>query len=100
MKNPDRTAVSRLDALPNIGPAIASDLQRIGIHNPQQLVGKDPFELYESLCRKTGQKHDLCLLDVFMSAVDFMQGGEPRTWWSFTAARKAQLDQRNNKGNG
>jgi len=94
MKNPDRNTVSRLDALPNIGPAIAADLNYIGIHTPQQLVGKDPFILYETLCHKTGQRHDPCVLDVFMSAVDFMEGGEPRAWWTFTEARKARLCER------
>ena len=44
MKNPDRDKVSRLDALPNIGKAIAADLHLIGIDHPKKLVGMEPFK--------------------------------------------------------
>ena len=88
MKNPDRKTVSRLDALPNIGKAGMVDLMLIGIKHPQELIGQDAFVLYETLCQKTGTKHDPCVIDVFMSAIDFMQGGEPQPWWVFTEKRK------------
>jgi hypothetical protein len=41
MKNPDRKTVSQLVALPNIGKAMAADLQLIGIDHPKKLIGKD-----------------------------------------------------------
>ncbi len=88
MKHPDRETVSRLDALPNIGKAMAGDLQLVGVIHPKQLIGKDAFELYDRLCEKTGQKHDPCVIDVFMSAIHFMEGGEPLPWWFFTDERK------------
>ena len=88
MKNPDRKTVSNLKALPNIGQAIEKDLQIIGIDHPQQLIGKNPFNLYEALCKITAKKHDPCVIDVFMSAVYFMEGGEPKAWWEFTTERK------------
>ncbi len=88
MKNPDRTTVARLDQLPNIGKAMAVDLELIGIERPQQLIGRDPLVLFHALEEKTGQRQDPCVLDTFMAAVHFMEGGEPRPWWSFTAARK------------
>ncbi|MDA3865062.1 MAG: helix-hairpin-helix domain-containing protein [Deltaproteobacteria bacterium] len=88
MKNPDRDKVSRLVALPNIGKAIASDLHLIGIDHPKKLIGKDPFKMHEDLCAITGKKHDPCVIDVFMSVVHFMEGGEPLPWWSFTQERK------------
>ncbi|BCS97729.1 hypothetical protein DSLASN_33610 [Desulfoluna limicola] len=88
MKNPDRDTVSRLDALPNIGKAMAEDFRIIGIQHPKQLIGKDPYELYETLCEKTGMRHDPCVIDVFISAVHFMEGGEPLPWWAFTEERK------------
>ncbi len=91
MKNPDRQTVTRLEALPNIGPAIAADLRQIGIAHPQALIGKDPFALYDMLCRVSGHRHDPCVIDVFMAAVDFMAGGDPQPWWAFTARRKKQL---------
>lgn len=88
MKNPDRNNVSRLDALPNIGKAMAADLHVIGIDHPRQLIGMDPFTMYDRLCVATGERHDPCVIDVFMSAVRFMEGGEPLPWWSFTPERK------------
>ena len=93
MKNPDRDKVSRLDALPNIGKAIAADLHLIGIEHPKQLIGMDPFKMYEELCATTGQRHDPCVIDVFMSAVHFMQAGETLPWWEFTQERKKHITQ-------
>ncbi|MBF0546042.1 MAG: helix-hairpin-helix domain-containing protein [Candidatus Riflebacteria bacterium] len=91
MKNPDRKTVSELDQLPNIGKSIAGDLKLIGINHPSQLIGKDPFELYDSLCKITGQRHDPCVIDVFISVVRFMEGGDPLPWWAFTEERKERF---------
>lgn len=91
MKNPDRKTVASLEELPNIGPAIAADLKLTGVHNPQDLRGKDPYQLYDILCRKTSQKHDPCVIDVFLAVVDFMDGGKAVPWWHFTAVRKKHL---------
>jgi hypothetical protein len=91
----DRNRVRRLTDLPNIGPACAADLQAIGIHEPAQLVGRSPFELYDQLCEKTGMRHDPCVLDVFMSITHFMDGEAPRPWWEFTALRKRTLAHHN-----
>ena len=84
----DRVRVRQLTDLPNIGKAMADDLRRLGIREPAQLKGKSPFELYERLCRLTGQRQDPCVLDVFMSITAFMSGEPPRPWWDYTAARK------------
>ena len=91
MKSPDRSTVSRLDALPNVGPATARDLQKIGISHPGDLIGMDPFQMYDDLCTRTGVRQDPCVLDGFMSVVHFMEGGEAAPWWSFTAERKKLL---------
>ena len=88
MKNPDRETVSRLDELPNIGKAMANDLHLISIDHPKKLIGKKPFNLYETLCAKSGERHDPCVIYVFMSVVHFMEGGDPLPWWSFTDERK------------
>jgi len=80
-----------LEELPNVGPAIAADLRKIGVHKPQDLLGRDPYTMFDQLSRVTGLRHDLCLLDVFISVVRFM-GGEPKKpWWAYTAERKARL---------
>jgi hypothetical protein len=88
MKNPDRTTVSMLEDLPNIGKAMADDLRLIGIDHPRKLIGKDPFKMYDKLCLATGTKQDPCVIDVFMSVVHFMETGKPYPWWSFTDRRK------------
>lgn len=97
MKNPDRNTVSRLDALPNIGKAIAKDLELIGIEHPQKLVGKNSFVLYDKLCRQKGHHIDHCVIDVFMSAIHFMEGGAPQPWWNFTRKRKLILYEKSNE---
>ena len=95
MKSPDRNTESKLEALPNIGKAIAMKLQSIGIEHPNQLIGKDPFELHAKLCLMKGQKVDPCIIDVFMAAIHFLEHGETLAWWTFTDERKRRLrDQR------
>ena len=88
---PIRTDVPKLEAIPNVGPAIAGDLRLIGLTSPADLVGKDPYELFETLCAMTGTRHDPCVIDVFISAVRYMEGAEPRKWWEYTSERKAFL---------
>jgi len=94
MKTPDRETVSRLDELPNIGKKIAADLESIGIDHPRKLVGKSPAKLYEKLCDRKGVRVDHCVIDVFMSAVDFMEGADPKPWWEYTAERKIIMKDR------
>src|SRR4051794_10681999 len=83
-----RREVARLEDIPNVGPAIAADLRRLGITSPGELPGRDPYAMYDELCRVTGQRHDPCLLDVFIAAVRFMGGGPNWPWWKYTAERK------------
>ena len=80
----------QLEQLPNIGPSIAADLRLIGVQHPQELAAKDAFQLYQALCRATGQRQDPCVLDTFMAATDFMRGAAAKPWWDYTAQRKAQ----------
>jgi Pathogenicity locus len=82
-----------LEQLPNIGPALAADLRLIGIREPQDLRGKDPFVLYQKLCGATGQRQDPCVLDTFMAVTDFMRGAPAAPWWTYTAQRKALFGQ-------
>jgi hypothetical protein len=82
------SAAVRLEDLPNIGPSIASNLRRVGVHRPCDLIGQQPDELYRELCAATGVRHDPCVLDVFMAAVRFVEGEPARPWWHYTAERK------------
>ena len=74
----------------NVGPSIAEDFQRLGLRTPQDLIGKDPWYLFESICRTDGIWHDACVLDVFCSAVDYMNGNAPKKWWEYTSERKSK----------
>ncbi|MCF6177634.1 MAG: helix-hairpin-helix domain-containing protein [Victivallaceae bacterium] len=94
MKNPNRETILLLEELPNIGKAMARDLLLIGIEQPSELIGRDAFELYEKLCAISGKRHDPCVIDVFMSVIHFMEGGEVLPWWAFTGKRKQQVIQK------
>ncbi|KND51440.1 MAG: Mitomycin resistance protein [Parcubacteria bacterium C7867-001] len=91
MKAKTRSAVRTFTDIPNIGPAIAKDFVQIGIKDPVGLQGKDAFTLYKKLCTKTGTRHDPCVLDTFMAAVDFMDGAPARPWWHYTQERKKRF---------
>jgi hypothetical protein len=95
MKKPAaRTAFTELEQLPNVGPAVAADFRLLGVARPEDLIGRDPYAMFDELCRRTEQRHDPCLLDTFIAAVRFM-GGEPaRPWWAYTAQRKQELKRR------
>jgi hypothetical protein len=83
--------LARLLDIPNVGPAIAVDLRRLGITKPDDLLGRDPYRMYDDLWRMTGQHHDPCLLDTFIAAVRFMAGDPKKPWWKYTAERKREL---------
>jgi hypothetical protein len=85
------TEPSDLLELANVGPAVARHLGRAGVTSTSQLVGRDPVELFEEVCEVDGRRHDPCLLDTVMSAVDQANGGTARPWWHYTAARKRNL---------
>jgi DNA transformation protein len=85
------TDARRLEDIPNIGPSIAGDLRGIGIFQPAQLPGMDPYRLYQRVNQATGQRHDPCLCDCFIAAVRFMEGGAPTPWWHYTAERKRRF---------
>lgn len=86
-----RDDVTELEDLPNVGPATAADFRLLGITRPKQLAGKDPYELYEKLCRLTGIRHDPCAIDVFIATTRFMGGEEAKPWWHYTAERKRRV---------
>ena len=83
--------LDRLEDIPYVGKAIAEDLRYLGIEKPGDLTGKDPYGLYDTLCAQTGVRHDPCLLDTFIAAVRYVEGGPRLPWWAFTAERKRAL---------
>ena len=85
-----RQQVQRLTDIINVGPATRDDLVRLGLDRPQKLIGKDPMEMYRRLCEMDKMRYDPCVLDVFISVVDFMNGNPPQKWWCYTARRKRE----------
>jgi hypothetical protein len=87
----NREKYTRLEEIPNVGPSLAEDLRLVGVSHPRDLIGRDPYQMYEELCCKTGERHDPCVIDVFISAVRFMEGEPKRPWWAYTSERKRRL---------
>jgi hypothetical protein len=86
-----RTSPTRLEDLPNVGPATAGDLRLLGITHAPQLAGRDPYQMHEKLCALTGVRHDPCVIDVFIACVRYMEGAPAKPWWAYTSERKRSL---------
>lgn len=90
----NRTDISDLNKIPNVGPATIKYLNMLGIKEPFELIGKNPYSMFEELCRIADKQFDPCLADVFISAVRFMEGGPPKKWWDYTKERKRHCQKR------
>ncbi|GIU45587.1 helix-hairpin-helix domain-containing protein [Shewanella colwelliana] len=86
-----RIEITQFQAIPNVGKATEADLRQLGFAEPIELVGQDPYQMYDKLCQITEQQHDPCVIDVFIAAVRFMEGAPAKKWWAYTAERKAHL---------
>lgn len=84
-----RMSSDDLRSIPNVGPAVARKLERLEIATVDDLRGQDGEELFERLCALDGRRHDPCLLDTFVAAVDYAEGGPARPWWEYSRERKA-----------
>ena len=85
------TPTSDLTSLMNVGPAVARYLALADITQVDQLAGRDPLDLFQTICKRGQQQYDPCLLDTIMSAVDQANGNPPRPWWSYTPTRTTLL---------
>jgi len=86
--------VSRLCRIPNVGPAMAEDLLRLGIESLEDARGRDPDALYEELCALEGVRHDPCVRDVFAAVLDFAHGAPAQPWWIYSRERKSRTNGR------
>jgi hypothetical protein len=82
---------TNLTSLPNIGEAIAADLQAIGIGSPNDFKGNDPLQIFNDLKAVMGRRHDPCVYYTLLSVKHFMDTGESLPWWKFTEKGKADL---------
>ena len=84
----------RLEDLISVGPAMLRDFELLGIRSVAQLAKSSPREMYRRLCEITGERQDICCLDVFHAAV--AQARNPRlpaekcVWWYWSRKRKAR----------
>jgi hypothetical protein len=89
-KPPPKAEVLELSDLRNIGKAMLSDFEMLGIASVEQLAVQDADELYLRLSRLTGSRQDPCVHDTFAAAINQAKTGEALDWWSFTPLRKAR----------
>ena len=91
MKARTASLAKKFTDIPNIGPAMKKDFEMLGFSKPSDLTGQDPLKLYEKIYKITGSRHDPCVLDTYIAAVDFMNGAPARYWWKYTAERKKRF---------
>ena len=84
----------RLQDLISVGPAMLRDFEMLGIRTVAQLAQANPREMYRRLCELSGQKQDICCLDVFQAAVAQARNpllpAEKCAWWYWSQKRKAR----------
>jgi hypothetical protein len=77
----------------SVGPAMLHDFEVLGIRSVKQLARRNPARLYRKLCAVTGQRMDICCLDVFAAAVAQARNpllpAEQCQWWYWSRQRKA-----------
>jgi nucleotidyltransferase/DNA polymerase involved in DNA repair len=77
----------------SIGSAMVRDFKLLGVDSVADLARQNPESLYKKLCRVTGHRQDICVLDTFRAGV--AQARNPRLpveqcqWWYWSRHRKA-----------
>jgi hypothetical protein len=92
-KPPPKSERQLIDLI-SVGPSIREDFVKLGITQVSQLAKANPKQLYDRLCRMTGERQDPCVLDVFTAAVAQAKNrrlpAEQCQWWYWSRKRKAQ----------
>ena len=83
--------VKKFTDIPNVGKAVVEKLMILKLNYPQDLKNKGTFSLYTKLNKRTGMRHDPCLLDTFIAAIDFMNGAPTNPWYYYIKERKKFL---------
>ena len=86
-----RKNIKSLTDIPNIGKSIQKTLLFLGINQPLDLIGRDLYQMYGDLCEATDKVYDPCVIDIFISAVKYMEGAPAKKWWEYTAERKKKM---------
>jgi hypothetical protein len=81
-----------LQDIPWVGPRTQVALEDLGIHGVADLRGRDPAEMYATLCDLEGPT-DRCVLYVFRCAVYYAEAKrrdpELLKWWNWKAKTHA-----------
>lgn len=84
---PGMTEATDLQAIPGVGPSIATDLQDLGYRMVEDLVDGDAESMYRQLCDLRGKQIDRCVLYVFRCATYFagtdVHDPELLKWWNW-----------------
>lgn len=80
--------MKKLSDLKNVGKATLKDLALLGINSVEELARQDATFLFHKLERRTKQRQDPCVWDVFASIIHEAGTGKPTNWWDWTAQRK------------
>jgi len=83
-----RSLINNFQQIVNIGPKISEQFFEIGLKKPSDLIDKDPLDLYKKIIQKRNTFIDPCVLDCYISAIDYMNGNSPTVWWKYTKKRK------------
>ncbi len=83
--------MTALSKLRNVGPATLADFAVLEIKSVEALSACDPDILFAELQKRTGQRQDPCVWDVFAATIHQAVTGEAKNWWYFTTLRKARM---------
>ena len=82
--------------IPNVGKDTKEDLIKIGITCVEDLVGKDPEQLYLKDCEVKKYQEDRCQLYVFRMAVYYAEhtshDTEKLNWWYWKDKKYSNKD--------
>lgn len=80
--------MKRLCDLRNVGKATLADLALLEIKDVEDLSRRDATFLFQELERRTQQRQDPCVWDVFAAIIHEASTGEASNWWAWTTKRK------------
>lgn len=85
----EQQTFAQLQTLPNVGPATAADLIRLGVASLDDLSRRDPRDLHDRISALDGVPHDPRDLDTYAAAIHAARTGKAIPWWRFSDLRKA-----------
>ncbi|UOE50416.1 helix-hairpin-helix domain-containing protein [Mucilaginibacter sp. SMC90] len=83
-------ALIEFQSIPSLGINFATELIQQGYYSLEQLKGRDPVELFNAFERHVDAWADPCVEDSYRLLAHYIKHGDTgKSWWHFTAERKA-----------